>query len=388
MEEMIIYVTINKVNAIEFVNFYENFYDTWYFRYNERIRNVPDEDINHENAFVGYRAKISTLRRRLNLAGWTIETVQEHFDDCLHSELVFNKSRPHISPDKVKLMQKYPDVKLWISCLSEIIVGVSEREDEKKGADLLEYMKSGMSECMGENYYNPQDLYNFPCIDPNCWAVVLLSIFDDNEFCELNLTDFLRKNKLTDFNDYTEGYKAQSESFSNFLEFYKDIYLLPKQYENQPILSRLLFSSVISAVESYLSEVLKEKVIKNESVKRSFVKNHSSFNEKKKISISEIYIKLDELEKSIPDELDKIIYHRIEVVSGLYKNVLKVSFLNEYISEINKAIEIRHDIVHRNGKTNEGESVIVTSDMVTRLLTISKEFLSDIDKQVIDGFLY
>ncbi|MDO1895458.1 HEPN/Toprim-associated domain-containing protein, partial [Escherichia coli] len=46
-------------------------YEQWYFRNSDRIRDIVggDKDGDHRNSFIGYRAEVGKIRRRMELQG-------------------------------------------------------------------------------------------------------------------------------------------------------------------------------------------------------------------------------------------------------------------------------------------------------------------------------
>ena len=74
-------------------------------------------------------------------------------------------------------------------------------------------------------------------------------------------------------------------------------------------------------------------------------------------------------------------WHNIPRIAHLYKNVLSVEIPLDDKS-ILKAISIRHDIVHRNGKTGSGRTIKLKEKDIETLITNIFEFISSIDKQL------
>jgi hypothetical protein len=65
----------------------------------------------------------------------------------------------------------------------------------------------------------------------------------------------------------------------------------------------------------------------------------------------------------------------------MYRATLTVEFPADSKS-IFHAIRIRHDLVHRNGKTKDGKEIILTSGEVRDLIMAAKTFVQHIDRQV------
>jgi hypothetical protein len=64
---------------------------------------------------------------------------------------------------------------------------------------------------------------------------------------------------------------------------------------------------------------------------------------------------------------------------SMYKDTLDGDF---GISEVSKAIPIRHDIVHRNGKQKDGALAIIGKEDIEELLQNVEKMVNEIDGQV------
>ena len=72
----------------------------------------------------------------------------------------------------------------------------------------------------------------------------------------------------------------------------------------------------------------------------------------------------------------EIIYHNLDKVQNMYVATFEITFPD--IAELSKLVVTRHDLVHRNGKTKEGEEVIVDKDVVNDLIAKISKFVEEI----------
>ena len=101
-----------------------------------------------------------------------------------------------------------------------------------------------------------------------------------------------------------------------------------------------------------------------------------------KFSKSNIFSLMENIEKEVTDYLlNEVTYHNIWIVEKMYKSVLNIRFHYDLIS-IDKIVRRRHDIVHRNGKTVDGKSVIVSSEEVNSAIETIRDFISGGEKQL------
>jgi hypothetical protein len=147
-------------------------------------------------------------------------------------------------------------------------------------------------------------------------------------------------------------------------------------------LNRMLYANIITAMESYLSDVFIKVVLSNEERLRKFVETTKEF-QNQKISLSDIFIKMDGLKGEVTDYLAALSFHNLAKVEALYKATLNVEFSKDSTRRIHKAIAIRHDIVHRNGKnSNDGKYHKIGHDDIKSLAAEVNRFLREIDKQL------
>lgn len=178
---------------------------------------------------------------------------------------------------------------------------------------------------------------------------------------------------------------TNSNFFINFNNTIKNIKELMeiKMYEDnlKKTLNKLLFLNVIIAMETYLSDAFIFTVSNNMKLIRKFIENSSEF-EKQKLKLSELFSWVDKIRDFTSKYLKNFTYHTIWKVEKMYKDVLNVDF-PEDLSKIIKAVLIRHDIVHRNGKTKEGKKIDIGEDDIKDIVDEVEKFIKSIDSQLI-----
>lgn len=168
---------------------------------------------------------------------------------------------------------------------------------------------------------------------------------------------------------------------SNFLleiENLEQLFEIEVENSNlRKILLRQIFISIIGAVETYLSDAFINKALSKESYLHKFVENNPEFK-KQKISLSEIFNVSRSIEEKAKTIMVGTIYHKLPIVKEMYKQTFNIEFPN--ISEMQKYIAKRHDLVHRNGKTTNGEIVIVNNATISELKNCAVEFVKSVSK--------
>ena len=141
----------------------------------------------------------------------------------------------------------------------------------------------------------------------------------------------------------------------------------------------MLYVYLITLLETYLGDTLKKSVLSNPKYKRSFIEGYKDF-QNEKLALCNVFVAMENIDKTITKTLNEIIYHNLPKVKGIYKVTLCVDLGD--ISSLSQAVSIRHDIVHRNCKRLDGTSFEITLTQLTQLLVEVETFISNVEKQV------
>lgn len=376
---------------------WKNTYSEWYFK---------KEDYVHEDAtgFVGYRATVATMRRRLQLAGYDNKSLEQDFYDTkaiwehdLGESLEYYKRKgTKYSSIMVRDVSEYLMIlknttfeewkRKFARTVDENILelddGLHPLEANIPGEPLISLMLSPLHDAIEhENYGFVGSL--FPSIKMESFALLLMDVSNDNDICELDISNLIKTGWINGFDEYTDEHDSQTKFHSDFRYTLNELLVLSNSNDNV-VLQRMVFSSVITAMEAYLSDTMKCHVLNRHAFKRRFVESYSTFINKK-IQSSTIFSFMDSLDREISEEIDKISFHNIQVVTGLYKNVLLCSFPEDKIAQLSKSVETRHHIVHRNGRTTDGSIIVITDTDVIDLIELVGDVVENIDKQILDG---
>lgn len=141
----------------------------------------------------------------------------------------------------------------------------------------------------------------------------------------------------------------------------------------------MLYAKIITNIETYLGDSLKSIVLNDEKFLRKFVQEYSPYKNEE-FKLCDIFDKYDRIKDIVKQSLDKILYHNLWQIKQIYIKILDVDMGD--ISILSKAVVIRHDIIHRNGKDKEGNVHIITKEMVSELAHTVNDFIYNIDIQL------
>ncbi|HGU6067697.1 TPA: HEPN domain-containing protein, partial [Klebsiella pneumoniae] len=149
-------------------------------------------------------------------------------------------------------------------------------------------------------------------------------------------------------------------------------------------LQRMCYASMITAMETYLGDIIKREIMTRPALMERFVTTYEEYSEMK-FPLSNIHSQLRKLDKRVRDTLDGIAFHNLAKAKEIFRNVLIVEFDNSSFSKLCKAVGTRNDIVHRNGKDKKGNIVSLSIGDIQALRGVILQFISNIDQQVLDG---
>jgi hypothetical protein len=128
-------------------------------------------------------------------------------------------------------------------------------------------------------------------------------------------------------------------------------------------------------METFLSDAFVNLTFDNEDYFRNFIGTHPEFK-KQKFELREIYKEYDKLEETAKRVMLDTIYHNLPTVSQMFADTFKIEF--PPIKEVYELVLKRHDLVHRNGKTKEGNPVDTDEEAIKDLMEKVTKFIDEV----------
>lgn len=362
------------------------------------------EDVKqYEDDFIGYRATVAQIKRRMELNGYDRDSLERHFSHALNSwktELEEDFLTLGGIQDKEEYdTRRYHWLKLALGALENAhledwLQRFKQAQDWPRNEDyhfsVDEWVETGdpvlslmVSSVDGYCEWVRNSCYNFPSIDYDFYSLALLLAADDNALCELNLSELIWDERMDDFLDLEERNCGATKPLRNARISLDEVLNLANQSTENPVLLRMCYSGIITVMEVYLSDIFIRSV-QHEPVKRRFVESYARYKSAERKPLSEVYKQLESLDKIIEDDLQSLSFHHIPTVKQLYDNCLLIRFPEHLLSGIAQAVQIRHDIVHRNGRDVKGIHHEISIEHLQILSTQMHDFLNFIDQQVLD----
>jgi hypothetical protein len=179
-----------------------------------------------------------------------------------------------------------------------------------------------------------------------------------------------------------ESLAASTGHLGEFERSISDIRTLldaPIEGAPQQCLLKLLYVNVITALEAYLSDFFSSAITEHTTLRRKFVKTNPDFV-REKISVSEIFEIWEGIDTKVNQYLVDVVWHHLHRVKPMFQAALGVVFPKE-MDELFKAILVRHDLVHRNGRKKDGGEHVLERKDIETLIETASSLVSDIEAQ-------
>ncbi len=187
------------------------------------------------------------------------------------------------------------------------------------------------------------------------------------------------------FEDYLDAVTSNTEFYQTFEDGLHGVRQLAERVDGLPshladALARMLYANVITLLETYLSDALVNTTMSDEGRVKQAVRKLRHFREQK-IPLSAVLDRAGTVGEDVKRYLVSVLYHDLDAVTELYGVVLGVE-LPTVPEVLTKAIGVRHDVVHRNGKDKEGGDINIEAENVLNLADVAEGFVSELDGKI------
>ncbi|ELI8287803.1 hypothetical protein RSG05_002452 [Yersinia enterocolitica] len=144
----------------------------------------------------------------------------------------------------------------------------------------------------------------------------------------------------------------------------------------------------ITIMESCLGDMIKSIVLPNSIYRDNAINNVTELNDVK-IKLSDALKGNETLDKAVQNYLSSILYHDIPKIYEVYKAILDYKAISKpVLKDIIKLTKLRHNIVHRNGKTREGKEIPFEYKDVLDAFETTKIFLTEMKNMISAAIKY
>lgn len=139
---------------------------------------------------------------------------------------------------------------------------------------------------------------------------------------------------------------------------------------------RLLHANAISILETYLADTATNRILADAETLQRYLDWDKHFAERK-VSYRDVIREAAKAKAAARDELLDLVWHNLPKAKELYAKVFGVDI--GPIDELGRAVALRHDIVHRNGRTKGGDEVSVSEQSIMRVVIDVEQLARRVD---------
>jgi hypothetical protein len=143
---------------------------------------------------------------------------------------------------------------------------------------------------------------------------------------------------------------------------------------------KMVYVHAVTAMETYLGDSLKSTVLGNQKYIANAAKNLNELTQRK-FKLEDFVLEKDFVAKIVLEQLCKYLYHDVARVMTIYKATLEFDYSYD-LSELIKITTARHDLVHRNGKDNNGKAVELDLGILNRAIEDIEAFVQYLDQNL------
>lgn len=189
----------------------------------------------------------------------------------------------------------------------------------------------------------------------------------------------------------TEGSSVNTyDYFQESISETKKLLSVHGEDNGDSLINKMIFVQSITAMEAYLGDsLIKEVMNDREAIINLLSSSNGGELINKKFNLLDIYRNEDLVSDTLRDYLTNILYHNLPKVCGLYERALDIQIpLDDPVKlKLLRAIEHRHDCVHRNGFSKNGDKLdVFTREFVSETIEVLQAFVSEINQKIFEKY--
>ncbi|WP_186764410.1 hypothetical protein [Pistricoccus aurantiacus] len=169
-----------------------------------------------------------------------------------------------------------------------------------------------------------------------------------------------------------------TEQYANFTECIHEIRQRAEQ--DDPLIRRLLYANVVTSLEVYLQAVALHLIDQAPSLAIN-VANTKKF---RSMRVSLEFALKSDIHQYLIALIHHINFHNLSDVEPLFREAFDIRI--KITDEVLDVITCRHDIVHRNGKDQQGRCRNISHKSLDAAIVVVDQLVSDVDRQLLDTF--
>lgn len=147
-------------------------------------------------------------------------------------------------------------------------------------------------------------------------------------------------------------------------------------------LHKMVYAHSVTLLESFLADSVKSLILSSDRYMERALRHVDPLKKPQlTISLLDVWSHPQGVHGIVLQKLSEVLYHNIPKVKQIIEALLDHK-LDIDISKVNQITLIRHDIAHRNGKTQEGDDLVIDLDLVENAIEDIEHFAASIHREL------
>ncbi len=177
-----------------------------------------------------------------------------------------------------------------------------------------------------------------------------------------------------------QTYSELHDKFVSEISTLKELISTSVAFHHEDAFFKMIYAHAVTLLETFLGDTAISLVIENP---KYFANSISKVDElkKTKFSLTEISEESDGAKGLAVKTLSTVLYHNIPKAKRILESIIGSS-LSVAIDKVGYITSVRHDIVHRNGKTLDGEKIDIDREITSQAIEDIESFVRDLQIKI------
>lgn len=148
---------------------------------------------------------------------------------------------------------------------------------------------------------------------------------------------------------------------------------------HRQLLNQMIHGAVISALEAYLYDTTLYWIENDASCLRRLVTTNRDL-QVRSLTLAELFDRHEHIRDEVKKYLGDFVWHRLDKIRPMLMAALDIKFPD--IDEVMKQVRVRHNIVHRAGRNEDGSPVDLSKVEIARIIEVVRGFSRDLEARI------
>lgn len=169
--------------------------------------------------------------------------------------------------------------------------------------------------------------------------------------------------------------------FNNELACAKRLLITGISWELDETLNKLVYAHTVTLMETFISSAVGKLIVEDKGLLLNLVDEYKVLSGMK-VTLKEVLQQPKIVEKRVIATLGDQSFHNVSTISQVLNAMFGEHMRGLDMSEIARICEVRHHIVHRNGKTWDDQPIELSRQEVQKVMQTISDFVENVNERI------